>query len=441
MSIKTTERAVQAAMLEIGLKQGREDIGYSKEEIKFYSQVYSLKSRLYHVLDHIEEIMDARSRLLRKRMSSKDYLFSSAIQAVAGFKHDIFQLSIDQSVPEGLEWVFDYKKFADTQEYTIKKPDRISNKIYNTVLAIFGYEEGKKWQFENQAGLNEFLTALETAHELSKKGIELKHIVAVVACIEASVAFRSKDKTSALCRRINTLDLGLSKENIELIGITAADFANRDVANFRGNFFEFINNTRLLIPELNPSVRSNTKVEDSRDCFLGVIKLMKGVAAGIMPVFCQHKNFPPDKKLARWEERAQKNAEKAESYLQARYIAATFLLAQAVSHGKKDSNITSLAEGSEKLLDHITPAGDHVLKALCGHDMTKIEGFDLSAAPTAAFIYSKLGAEKIAQLFNKLENREIKTKPQATKCLGDIKDMLGITGCAPLEKCFQALAK
>ena len=133
-------------------------------------------------------------------------------------------------------------------------------------------------------GTNEYLSAFIAAKVLEGK-ISFQHLIQVVACIEASIPFRSSQPqsdgtTGPMERLYQRLEQFCLKDNrsgstvltphglVETVQM-AAFFANCDLRAFRDTAVVFFNSTWSLLPEWKPALLGSCfSLEDFRDALL-----------------------------------------------------------------------------------------------------------------------------------------------------------------------------
>lgn len=218
----------------------------------------STSNRLYHSVKHALELIE--------HMTYEE----QPIPVLAALFHDLIYLSVDKCilpVQETLigDLVCVHNQPNGTMTYHVSLPPRDTwDGALHMVDAIFG---GLKT--DKGCNVNEYLSALAAVRGLYQTLRESKHLLALVACIEASVPFRptqpdGKTPMDFLFQRLKkyvslhgTVLHGLAcrLSDGELVAIVqqAAFFANCDLGCFSSrDFYFFLDTSWKLLPEWWP---------------------------------------------------------------------------------------------------------------------------------------------------------------------------------------------
>ena len=289
--------------------------------------------------------------------------------------------------------------------------------ILRMVLQVFGYTPGKT--LDPQAGMNEFLSAVLAARTL-QGCVSTPNLVKIVACIEATIPFRSDPGTllrSRLAAANDTFDLRLDAEELDDAARMAIDLANRDVMAFANSYKIFLANTWDLMAEYNVFLRDTPSSDypfTVQEFALAVSKMRKFLHF-VQPenVFHRFGDFPPEEEYASLLHRAADNIEISRKYMDCKLLCASFLGALAVLTGgdcpvalfafdRGDADRTTsccpnagivpsmpeLRVGDEKVEATINVKVWEILETSIGEEMV---AFRISNTATASLLYGLIG--------------------------------------------------
>lgn len=179
------------------------------------------------------------------------------------------------------------------------------------------------------ANHNEYLSAL-WASQLLASMLSPGQIAEVAVAIEATIPFRdlwqgtaqSERRYQRLTEANRRFDLGLSESQIQAAIHRSVHLTNCDLESFAAEDpLYFLDQTWLLLPELNPSLRNphTYRAEDYRRA----LQRMEAFMARLNPgqIFQQFQAQPPSSLHRAWSQRAHHNLEVARLYLMAKVVA------------------------------------------------------------------------------------------------------------------------
>jgi hypothetical protein len=284
---------------------------------------------------------------------------------------------------------------------------------------IFGFKPGQTLPLFG--GMNEFLSAA-VAVRLLQPHVPLCDLIAIVACIEATVPFRGidpegRDFPFLLAGRIREqsrkLPGPLSHEEIEQhvaqAMLDAIQIANRDVDGFaEPNPGKFLSVTWQLIEESNAPL-ATVGVYTLQD-YRGALSRMEKFLSGLNPenIFHQYGHFPDAAEFARLNEAARKNLALSCEYLGAKIASIAVIEALAMETGGNCpvsmflGDIHSPYGKPDRVEDHlpaVNTAADikpELLQVL-EQGRAQESNNDLTSSPLTTFIYRCLGHEASLQ--------------------------------------------
>jgi hypothetical protein len=280
-------------------------------------------------------------------------------------------------------------------------------------LELFGFRTGQVLPLFR--GMNEFLSAV-VALRLLQPYLALGDLIAVLACIEATIPFRTpeadgRDCSTALAERVRAQarsQLGLGEgpqldQFVEQVMADAIGVANRDVGGFaEADPARFVSVTWLLIEESNAPLASVGvyTLQDYREaltrmqCFLGGLKAER--------VFHHYANQPLAAEFQRLTRAADANIAFALDFLRLKMTSNSVIEALALETGGNGpvsmflGDIRSSSGTPERVEDYLPPGPNpvgldaqilHVLE----HGRPEDSRNDLTVSPLTAYMYRCLG--------------------------------------------------
>ncbi len=354
------------------------------------------KTRTFHSAEHVFSMCEGMN----------------PIQILAALFHDVVYRQLDDGFPA---LVADLMADVTYTQDGVLHLQAIKPEDTATVLCadLFGFSPRQVLQ--QLAGMNEFLSAVVAARLLHSH-LTAAQLIAVLACIEATIFFRVPDSngraaTDNLAQRVQAQGkkfLGHYSDQdlavfVNTVLTDAVTLANRDVAGItEASPEQCLMNTLLLIEESNtPLMAAGVyTVQQYRSAVLR----MKVFLLGLSPEFiCQCHDGYPDAATRRVKgETARRNIEFSCAYLGAIVASTAIIEALALSTGA-DAPLamflgkpTPFQGGSDALQDFlpeppsVNATDANLLKVL---EMGQLPGSadGLSAAPLTVFLYRHAG--------------------------------------------------
>ena len=343
------------------------------------------------------------------------------IEILAALFHDVVYVQVDQSVNFNLSYyITPFVKQAREKLVIRDAEDLPSDTSFELVSTIFAITPGQ--ELSPFAGQNEFLSALVAA-KVYETFMPLELIVQIIACIEATIPFRSKSESGLSAAQILEQRLHQTKEKFAL-ELTDSEIvesvkkairlANRDVSSFASvNAAHFLDNTWSLLPETNHNFDnpSGYTVYDYRTA----LQKMAGFLNFLKPemVFQQFDAEPDDLTYQSLVARARLNLDIARLYLSTKLFTIAFIEALSLRIGRDIPLTTMMGElpvsgvlvnTLEKFLPQIvTPPQladtlEEEVFTLLKVGRSKSSDYDLKNSPLTTFIVKLIGFAEIKRL-------------------------------------------
>lgn len=357
---------------------------------------------------------------------SSEHIFAvggsgDGIEILAALFHDIVYVQVDGSVNFNLTYyLVPFIREEMGQLYIREQAEYKSDTTFEMVIEIFDFVPGQA--LSPLAGQNEFLSALVAAKVL-EPFFSPRIIVQIVACIEATIPFRSKSESGlspneVLCQRLkatnNQLHLNLTESEIILTIKRSVRLANRDVYSFaHPNSAVFLANTWCLLPETNHGLQKSNSYT-VRDYRIALQK-MSGFLGFLKPelVFRQFQGEPDDKTYQGLIERTHKNLKVARLYLESKLVAIAILEALSLRIGQDISLTIMMGELPDSQV-FIGRLGDYFPENIDGYQPSnEIEkevlnlleigrsdssAYDLKTSPLTVFLVRYIGFDRIRSM-------------------------------------------
>jgi hypothetical protein len=359
--------------------------------------------RVYHKSDHVFGLCDGMRPL----------------QVLAALFHDIVYYQLDQGFPphcrECLQGVT-----CQVGDTLVLQPIPEGDTALALCAALFDFAPGQVLPL--YGGMNEFLSAVVAARQLQHH-VGVAELIAVVACIEATVPFRASDDQGSsaperlaqrvhrvYCAQVDSADRQAAQAFTDRVVWDAVVLTNRDVGSFAlADPGLFLSNTWLLIEESNAplAVAGMYTVQEYR---LGLSR-MESFLRTLDPhhVFHQYKEQPSAREFADLCATAHKNMVFATDFLGAKIASIAIVEALALCTGTDAPIAMFLGEirsayGRPERVEDYLPAVPHqadvnpdLLRAF-EKGRTLESNNDLTASPVTAFVYRYLGHQGIQDL-------------------------------------------
>ncbi len=242
---------------------------------QFATEAGSQPTRYYHTVAHFADLL-AGSHTIAATLTGRGIDRPTAqtmanLYAIAARDHDTVYIGADggRITPPIEAGIRPYVTPTQTGEYRIidthamGKLASIQQQNLEIAMDVFGFKAGEK--LNKFAGQNEFLSALHSLEINPNLTPDAK--IGLVAIHQATIPFVAPDATQQLATRIETIKVddapALTRNEVHAIALTAADFANRDVASFAGNAIDFQNGTYALLQEMGADFTRPTSIIES----------------------------------------------------------------------------------------------------------------------------------------------------------------------------------
>ncbi len=338
----------------------------------------------------------------RRRFHTIEHLFrfdpADGLEALAVLYHDVVYWSVDEQWPQGFAEVL--SAVADNGRPGCSLAAESSLPYYSEVLAVFGLTPGSP---TGKTGTNELFSALACVSALGTL-LARDQILAIAACIEATIPFRGPGCRTQLFERL--MALGVEQSQASLFVTRAVRMANQDVQDFRlEDTGLFLGGTWNLLPELNPDLRISAVF--TIGAYRKALEATDRFFAFLTPelLFDSWEQEPGAAVLQAWRTQAAANLAVARGYLWAKLLAAGLLEALARATGP-DVPLSlfmgpSADPTEDRLEAHLPALGasqdtDPVFVLLDRGRSTE-SSFDLTNSPVAAWIYRQIGASRKEQ--------------------------------------------
>ncbi len=352
-------------------------------------QALSSRAREFHTHQHVLELV-------------RD---ADAIETIAALYHDIVYVQVDLDVPTHYAELLRPLVARDTSEHGWKLlPHCGTDPTAKDVLEVFGFTPGQV--LTPFSGLNELASGLVAAKELEGV-LTREQILAVVACIEASIPFRDGEAV-ALRDRLTTL--GIRPEDIGVMVRRATRLSNNDVGNFADpDPARFLDNTWKLLPETNPSLHTPTTYS-IRDYRVALMK-MEGFLSKLPAerVFHTWGGEPSPEEHSKRIAAAANNIQLAVRYMRCKLYSSSVIEALASESGGDGPLPYFIGGNAEtpganmKRIEQFMPTPhveredlvDPILRQLLQGGRATNSSFDISPSPLADYLYVALGEARL----------------------------------------------
>ena len=332
------------------------------------------------------------------------------LQVLAALYHDLVYYQLDGGFPLHAAATLQPVVKTGGDEF-ILRPIEQGDHDLAMCARIFGFDPGDTLPV--YGGLNEFLSTVVAVRQLSP-WLRRKDLLAVAACIEASVPFRRRDENGRspadrLAERLHKInreqDIDVDDAAIDAIVHDAVAFANRDVGNFASdNPGQFLSCTWMLIEESNaPLTRAGVySVQDYRRALLRMAVFLENLDPAT--IFRHYRDIPDAAEWSRLFELSRTNLRFAVDYLGAKLGSLAVIEALALETGGDApismflGDIAASGENPVLIADLLPPPKpstcrlDSELLAILEHGRPRESTNDLTSSPVTAFVYRRLGS-------------------------------------------------
>ncbi|WP_347989865.1 hypothetical protein [Methylomonas sp. AM2-LC] len=399
MNISIIQRLIQLladAFFALSVKSGPMEI--EKLAILIH-QAMDHNRRIYHTSAHIFELCEGMQ----------------ARQVLAALFHDIVYQQLDCSFPWLAQNIVDNigKIENNTLQLNASPAKEWDIKL---CMAVFGYQPAASISLNH--GANEFLSAIFAARQLQKL-LSAQDLLAITACIEATIPFRGTDADGLsyplqLAERVQTaaslLDIHLDDVQLSTLVTEAITLANRDVANFaHPDPSHFLATTWQLLEEAN-IVLSKPKsytIQAYRNSLLGMERFLTTLNPAL--VFHSYQNTPNPEQLLAMQQAAQHNIQFANLYLGVKITGIAVIEALALLTGGDCAIAEFLGDPFAKrnqqthacqFIPHIAvcqPVDEALLQVLDSGRSQPCD-YDLNESPFSAYLCRILGQTQVMAL-------------------------------------------
>lgn len=333
-------------------------------------------------------------------------------QVLAALFHDLVYYQLDGGFPEHAAGLL----AGVTQLHQgalVLQPIAPEDTALQLCADLFDFHPGQALPL--YAGLNEFLSAVVAARTLHAH-LDLVDLIGVVACIEATIPFRTADaqgrsaierlasRVQQQCQhRCPQLDAPEVHSRAELMMAEAVTLSNRDVGSFgEADPGLFLANTWLLIEESNAPLTKAGRYTLQE--YRSGLARMDGFLRGLEPVhiFQHYDGQPPAPEMAALCATAGRNIAFACDFLGAKITSIAIIEALARCTGTDGpvsmflGDIRSGDGKPDRIEDFLPPAPRHLqlnadLLRVFEKGRSRESSNDLTTSPLTAFMYCHLG--------------------------------------------------
>lgn len=366
--------------------------------------------RYFHSVEHILEVGGS----------------TDAIEVLAALFHDIIYVQVDGCIPFNLTpYLAPFIEEERGKFFVRKENTGEQDTLFEIVATLFKVTPGEElFPFTGQ---NEFLSAIVAA-KLLEPVLMPKLIVQVIACIEATIPFRtqsdfglSPSEELYQCLKSTNQRFNLNLTDTEIIESVkrSVRLANRDVGGFaHPSSAIFLSNTWNLLPETNHNLNKSGSytVRDYRVAIQKMAVFMKFLNVEL--IFRQFRGEPNDLIYLHLVEQARRNLEVARLYLDSKLVANAILEALSLRLGSdvplsimmgdfadEHSSIGRLGDSFPTLINPYRPKTVlecEVWQLLAGGRAQDIS-FDFKTSPLTSFVVQYIGFEGICQMWQRTQ--------------------------------------
>ncbi len=373
------------------------------------------------------------------------------LQVLAALYHDLVYYQLDGGFPAHADGLLRLVAESDGNRIVLRRIAQ-GDEDLAMCACVFDFQPGD--ELPVYGGLNEFLSAVVAVRQLSP-WLGSAELLAIIACIEASIPFRGGDEqgrlpAELLAERIRVVDstrhLGLDDGAIDGIVHDAIAFANRDVGNFASsNPGDFLSGTWMLIEESNaPLTHAGVySVQDYRGALLRMAVFLENLDPA--NIYHHYRNVPDAAEMSRLCESSRTNLRFAVDYLGAKLGSMAVIEALALETGG-DAPISmflgdiSAPDGDPARVANFLPPPppsttqlDTELLAVLERGRARESSSDLTSSPVTAFLYRSLGSDGMKALTTQARRMFAGTVSGRSLLMGQPADLV----CAIIDACRQ----
>ncbi|NVO05622.1 MAG: hypothetical protein HXX19_06615 [Rhodoferax sp.] len=333
-------------------------------------------------------------------------------QVLAASFHDIVYIQLDDGFPSRVAYLLNPVARRQGDEMLLRDIAP-GDSALQLCLDIFGFQPGQALPLLR--GMNEFLSAV-VATRLLQPHLSQADLIAIIACIEATVPFRApeadgRDCSQVLAERVRAQarmclggsDAAQIEAFVAGVMADAVSMANRDVGGFaEPNPARFVSATWLLIEESNAPLASVGvyTLQDYREA----LSRMQGFLDSLKAerVFSRYAGQPSDTEFARLTAAAGTNIGFATAFLRLKITSISIIEALARATGGNGpvsmflGDIRSSHGKPERIEDYLptgpdTPGLDAQILQVLEKGRPEDSKNDLTISPLTAYMYRCLG--------------------------------------------------
>jgi len=365
--------------------------------------------RFFHTTEHIFEVGKS----------------GDAIEVIAALFHDLVYVQVDQWVSVNISrYIAPFIQECDRKLQILTAEELPHNLVFTLVTDIFGFKPGQVLQ--PTAGQNEYLSALTVA-QCFEPILPLSTLAEIVACIEATIPFRSpspagKSVGDCLFERLaqvnQSFEFGWHHSQMANAVRRAIRVANRDVENFANPIAaDFLDNTWNLMPETNHDLTNINSY--TVHGFRRSLETMERFMQQLQPqrVFQQYQSEPDDSTYDSILQRTNHNLEVARLYLGCKLLSIGVIEALSLRIGHDTPVATMMGElphrGRRSLvqLEHYLPSvtAPYPLQTNLEREVLELlekgrgqaSSYDTKNSPVTTFIIKSIGFTEANRLLVK----------------------------------------
>ncbi|PSB33421.1 hypothetical protein [Stenomitos frigidus] len=361
--------------------------------------------RFFHTPEHIFEVGES----------------GDAIEVLAALFHDLVYVQVDQGVSVNISgYISAFVKEITGQLVIRDRTELPDDPMLEMVMQLFGFvpEEVLK----PTAGQNEFLSAVIAAKSL-EQSLVAEQIAEVVACIEATIPFRSLSESglspserlyARLQQTATAMGFGWRDEQVAQIVRRSVRLANRDVENFAyPAAADFLDNTWNLLPETNHDLTNANSYTVSG--YRVSLQKMEGFMYFLKPelVFQQFQSEPSVEIYQQLIVRTQRNLDVARLYLGSKLLSIAVIealsqrlgqdiplatmMGELSSHGRSMAQLENFLPQLSMTVAPETDIEEDVL-SLVEKGRGQSSSYDIKNSPVATYLIKSVGFPETRRL-------------------------------------------
>ena len=354
--------------------------------------------RFFHTPEHIFEVGES----------------GDAIEVLAALFHDLVYVQVDQGVSVNISgYISAFVKEITGQLVIRDRTELPDDPMFAMVAQLFGFVPEDV--LKPAAGQNEFLSAVIAAKSL-EHSLAAEQIAQVVACIEATIPFRSLSESGLspserLYKRLQqtsiAMGFGWQDEQVSQVVRRSVRLANRDVENFAyPSAADFLDNTWNLLPETNHDLKNANSYTVSG--YRVSLQKMEGFMYFLKPelVFQQFQSEPSVQIYKQLITRTQRNLEVARLYLGSKLLSIAVIealsqrlgqdiplatmMGELSSHGRSIAQLENFLPQMTMTVAPETDIEEDVL-SLVEKGRGQSSSYDIKNSPVATYLIKSVG--------------------------------------------------